>query len=187
MRLDSRIAKSGLRYIYDSLHTNLWDRNIRGKGLNYLFQCGLATLSLIVIFVVEDALLNAAIVVAVASTAFIIFVIPNSIAATPRKVIGGHLVAVIVGTAFSLVLQMPILETFTAEPRILFDVLAAICVGVSILVMVVTNSEHPPAAGTALGLIIQDSSWAAVGFILVSAILLSLLRIILRPKLIDLL
>ena len=128
MRLSSRSAKTGLHQIYDSVRESIWDRNLRGKVKNYLFQCGLATLTLIVIFLIEDAVLNAAIVVAVASTAFIIFVIPNSIAATPRKVIGGHVVAVIVGTSFSLLLLVPVISSFTSDSRILLDILAAVCV-----------------------------------------------------------
>ena len=40
---------------------------------------------------------RAAIVAAVASSAFTVFVFPESLASTPRKVIGGHAVAVISG------------------------------------------------------------------------------------------
>ena len=53
--------------------------------------------------------------------------------------------------------------------------------------MVVTNTEHPEAAGTALGLVIHDWTWSAVAFIMVSALVLSLIRIALRPRLVDLL
>ena len=53
--------------------------------------------------------------------------------------------------------------------------------------MVVTNTEHPAAAGTALGLVIHDWTWSAVAFIMVSALVLSLIRIALRPRLVDLL
>ena len=53
--------------------------------------------------------------------------------------------------------------------------------------MAVTNTEHPPAAGTALGLVIVGWSWSAVLFIMSSAVILSLIRLILRPRLINLL
>ena len=76
---------------------NLFDRNLPGRAHNYIIQCGLASLSLFLILLVEDAVFRAAIVVAVASTACTIFVFPNSIASTPRKVIGGHVVAVVAG------------------------------------------------------------------------------------------
>ena len=38
------------------------------------------------------------------------------------------------------------------------------------------STEHPPAAGTALGLVIHGWSWSAVVFILSSALILSVLR-----------
>ena len=53
--------------------------------------------------------------------------------------------------------------------------------------MVVTNTEHPPAAGTALGLVIHDWSWPAEAFIMISALVLSFIRMALRPRLVDLL
>ncbi len=134
-----------------------------------------------------DILLRAAIVVGVASSAFTIFVIPESIAATPRKVVGGHLVAGLAGAAISFILQVPGLEIYAIETRYVLDVAAALSVGIGIFLMVVTNTEHPPAAGTSLGLVIYGFDWASVAFIILSAVLLSLVRIILRPRMINLL
>ena len=134
-----------------------------------------------------DILLRAAIVVGVASSAFTIFVIPESIAATPRKVVGGHLVAGLAGAAISFILQTPGLEIYAIETRYVLDVAAALSVGIGIFLMVVTNTEHLPAAGTSLGLVIYGFDWASVAFIILSAVLLSLVRIILRPRMINLL
>ena len=58
------------------------DVKARSRLPSYLFQCGLVTASLLIILLVEDALLKAAIVVAVASTAFTVFVVPDSAAST---------------------------------------------------------------------------------------------------------
>ena len=63
--------------------------------------------ALLVIPLVIDAALQAAIVVAVASTAFIVFVAPHSNAASPRRVVGGHIVSVIVGAFFSAAFLAP--------------------------------------------------------------------------------
>ena len=132
-------------------------------------------------------MLRAAIVVAIASTAFIIFVVPDSVAATPRKVIGGHIVAVLVASAVSGVLNIPGVEELAEDVRYIDDIAAALSVGLSILVMVVTDTEHPPAAGTALGLVIPGWTRTAVVFIISGALALSLIRIVLRPKLVNLL
>ena len=154
---------------------------------NYLFQSGMATVSLIVILLVEDAFLRAAIVVAVASSAFTIFIVPNSIAASPRRVIGGHAVAVVAGGIFSSVLLIPIVESAAEASRLPVDMMAALSVGVGMLAMAITNTQHPPAAGTALGLVIQSWSWSAVLFIMSSAVILSVIRLILKGRLINLL
>lgn len=165
----------------------LLDRNLRYRQPQYLFQCGLVTASLIVILLVEDVLLRAAIVVAIASTAFIVFVVPHSVASTPRRVIGGHLVAVAVGSLLSAFLNTPGVDTLAEESRYLPEVTAALSVGLSTLLMVATDTEHPPAAGTALGLVIPGWSWGAVVFIVGGAVILSTMRIALRLRLVNLL
>ena len=60
------------------------------------FQCGLATAALFIILLVEDAVLRAAIVVAVASTAFTIFVFPNNLA-YPRDIRLGGAITICAG------------------------------------------------------------------------------------------
>ena len=120
--------------------------------------------------------------VGVASSAFTIFVIPESVAATPRKVIGG-----LIGACLSYIFQNPGLVIYASETRYLVDIAAALSVGIGIFFMVVTNTEHPPAAGTSLGLVIYGFDWTSVVFIISSAILLSLVRIVLKPRMINLL
>ena len=125
--------------------------------------------------------------VGIASSAFTVFVIPDSVAATPRKVIGGHFVAGIVGAVISLSIQSTGLNSLAEETRYFIDIAAALSVGIGIFVMVVTNTEHPPAAGTSLGLVFYGFDWTSMVFILLSALLLSLVRVALRPKMINLL
>ena len=86
------------------LFGNVIDRTLLGSAHNHILRCGLGSLSLFLILLVEDALIEAAIVVAMASTAFTIFVYPNSLAFTPRKVVGGHTVAVLSGAAMPAIL-----------------------------------------------------------------------------------
>ena len=165
----------------------LLDRNFKQRLPKYLFQCGLATLALIIILLIQDAVLRAAIVVAIASTVFIVFIIPDSVAATPRKVIGGHVVAVIIGSILFAILSIPAIDAVIKGSSYIIDLIAALSVGLSILLMVMTDTEHPPAAGTALGLIIPGWSWSAVVFIICGALILSMMRLVLRPKLVNLL
>ena len=169
----------------------LVDRRIRRRWKNYLFQCGISTLALMMILLVVDVVFQAAIVVAIASTAFIIFVMPHSTASNPRRVVGGHVVGVIVGWCSTLVLAL-LGEDIASQSRIALNIIAAASVGVSIFIMVVTDTNHPPAAGTALGLTIGEGSlgegtFLTILFILVGTVILSTVHRILRPKLINLL
>ena len=186
MALGSNKPRS-LRTRYRLFARRLWDTRFRSRAPNYLLQCGLATVSLFLILLIQDAVLRAAIVVAVASTAFTIFVVPHSVASSPRRVIGGHAMAVATGSLFSALLLVPELATSSEGMRYLRDGMAALSVGSAMFLMVITDTEHPPAAGTAFGLVIHDWSWPSIGFIMASAMVLSFVRLMLRSRLVNLL
>ena len=169
------------------LQGRLIDRRFRRHWKNYLFQCVLATLTLLVILLVVDVVLRAAIVVAIASTAFIIFVAPHSQASSPRRVIGGHVVAVLVGAVVSLLYLVPGWGEMAMTSNLGRDLVAVVAVGFSILLMVLTNTEHPPAAGTALGLGVAGWDPSAILFVLLAAIALSITHRLLRSRLQNLL
>ena len=165
----------------------LFDRNLKPRLKNYAFQCTLATISLVIILLVHNTLFSQAIVVSIASTAFTIFVFPDSIASTPRRVIGGQLVAILAGSFFLAILQAPAIETVASGERLVPSIAAGLAVGLGILIMVATNTEHPPAAGVALGIVIDPWQWSAIAFVLIGALALSTIRAILRPKMVNLL
>ena len=98
------------------LSGNVIDRNLPGRAHNCTPQCGLGSLPLFLVLLVEDALIEVAIVVAVASTAFTIFVYPNSIASTPRRVLGGHIIAVLSGAAMATILLFCLWTTQRRTP-----------------------------------------------------------------------
>ena len=87
----------------------LLDRNLKIRRFNYLSQCGLAAVSLMVILVVEDVVFSGAIVAAVALSAFTVLVFPNGLASTPRKVVGSHAVALDAGAIVTAILALPII------------------------------------------------------------------------------
>ena len=53
--------------------------------------------------------------------------------------------------------------------------------------MVLTNTEHPPAAGTALGLDVEGWTPSAVLFVLLGVVMLSVVHMLLRLRLTNLL
>jgi CBS-domain-containing membrane protein len=81
------------------------------------------------------------------------------------------------GSAFTLV---------SPESIFLQDATYALAVGGAMLVMSTTNTEHPPAAGTALGVAMGGSAWRLLLGVVVGAAVLALIHRLLRPVLRDL-
>lgn len=162
---------------------DLLDRKLnRHTFLNYLCQSLLAVFVLMVILYVLDVAVHATIVAAMGSTAFIVFAMPHSITARPRNVIGGHLMGVLAG-ALCVLLLGSLSQLRARLGEVLYILPYSLSVGLSILAMVISDTEHPPAAGTALGIVVSPWSWRIVVFILASAVLLSLAKWILRYRL----
>lgn len=81
----------------------LLDRNFLRRPKRYVLQSVLATLTIAAVIAVQDSVSNVALTSAMAASAFIVFQMPHSRFARPRRVIGGHFVAVIVGLAAAFV------------------------------------------------------------------------------------
>ena len=164
-----------------ALESRLLDRRLRHHPRSYIFQSALCMLALLAIILVLDVVLQAAIVVGVASSAFIVFMLPHSRASSPRRVIGGHAVAVAVGTGLALLYTVPGWGDLAVMSPAFQNLIAVLAVGLGFLVMILTNTEHPPAAGTALGLVVADWTFSAALFVLVGMLMLSSIHILLRP------
>ena len=119
---------------------------------------------------------HAVVISSIGATAFIVFVMPRSIVARPKNVIGGHLIGLFSGSLCSMI----------PHPPPSHAVVYSLAVGISILAMVITNTEHPPASGTALGVVMRGFSPRVAAAVLTSSVLLSLAHHLLRPLLRDL-
>lgn len=64
--------------------------------------------------------------------------------------------------------------------------MGAISVGLSIFLMVITDTEHPPAAGLALAFVLNTWNLKTVIFVVFAAVLLSLVKHLFRNRLKDL-
>ena len=116
---------------------------------------------------------NPVVVASIGATAFIVFAMPNNVAAEPKRIIGGHLVGFFVGSCFAVFPFMDILF-FKA-------VWFSASVGITILLMVVLDFEHPPAAGTALGMALVGYSSSSASTILISVVILALIGFFAKP------
>jgi hypothetical protein len=80
----------------------------------------------------------------------------------------------------------PLLDAVSGR-EIATDILAALAVGATMLVMAITNTEHPPAAGTALGLSLSPWDGEAALSVLVMVLMLIAIQRAVRGRLINLL
>ena len=137
----------------------------------YLWQSFMATVALfILVLVLKDKMV---VISAMGATAFIVFAMPTAVSAKTRNVLGGHLVGLASGTIFY----------FATLPYFLEYPLA---VGIAFFVMVALDVEHPPAAGTALAVVINEVSPDVFVTIMLGALVLSQCRYYLRHHLKDL-
>ena len=138
----------------------------------YLLQSLLAAIALLILILVLDKG-KMVVISAMGATSFILFAMPTSVSAKTRNVVGGHLVGLISGTIFY----------FTNLP---YFVEYPCAVGIAIFLMVALDVEHPPAAGTALAVVINEVSPDVFVTIMASAVVLSQFRYYLRHYLKDL-
>ena len=143
---------------------------------HYLLQSLFATVTVFIVLYFLS-LQNAVIIASIGATAFIVFAMPDYLTAHPRNVIGGHLVGLFWGFVFSLIPHATVFGSLISY---------SMAVGLSIFTMVVTDTEHPPAAGTALGVAITGMSPSVLVAVILSIVLLSLIHRIFKPYLRDL-
>ncbi|MDD4858616.1 MAG: HPP family protein [Dehalococcoidales bacterium] len=131
---------------------------------HYVYQSLLATVVLAIVLAVLRAE-HAVVVASIGATAFIVFTMPGLSTARPRRIIGGHIIGLIIG---SLCFLFP--HASTASSIIVYSA----SVGISMFLMVALDAEHPPASGTALGVAISGFSPAIILTVLTASILLAL-------------
>lgn len=162
------------------------DNSFKGTFKNYIIQSLLATVALAIILYFVKVLTHAAIVASLGASTFIVFAMPHWVTAQPRRLIGGHVVGILSGTfCYYVFLTGPIGRLVTNWEFATLGVYA-LAVGLSLFLMALTNTEHPPAAGTALGIVIQPWSYQIVIFVVVSVISLAIIKRLLRRYLRDL-
>jgi CBS-domain-containing membrane protein len=152
------------------------DREFRQHWKNYVMQSLLATTSIFIVLYFLS-LQHAVIIASIGATAFIVFAMPDNITAQARNVIGGQLVGLFFGFLFSLFPQSTLIYSILVY---------SLAVGATIFTMVVIDTEHPPAAGTALGVAMTGISVDVFIAVTMSIILLSLIHKFFKPYLRDL-
>ena len=143
---------------------------------NYVYQSLAATIATMIILLALS-LENAVVVASIAASIFIVFTMPNAISARKRAIIGGHWIGLFFGSVWTLIPQ---------PYHFISIIVFSFAVGTTMLAMVIFDMEHPPAAGTALGVAITGFSWEVGIAVITSTILLAIIRTVFRSYLKDL-
>ena len=163
------------------LETRLGGENIK----RYAIQCSLATVVVLILLFVLDAVTQTVLIAAFGASTFIAFAVPRSLHSSPRYLIGGYVVGMFAGTVMSsLLTALGFTDiVFGHWVMILFGALAT---GIAMFLMVITRTEHPPAAALALGLVLNEWDGLTLLVILIGVAALSFIKRLVLPLLMDL-
>ena len=161
----------------------LIDDRFREDPIHYVLQTLLAFVAIAGVVVVMGVVTSGTVVAALGASAFIVFAMPHHKTATPRCLVGGHAICVAIGLICSIPVRVaPTLSTHEVG----LGLIAAAAVALSIFAMVVTDTEHPPAAGNALAFAIAPVVCDHILFTLGAVLLLAMVRRLLLGWLRDL-
>ena len=140
---------------------------------NYVYQSLAATIATMTILLALS-LENAVVVASIAASIFIVFTMPNAISARKRAILGGHWIGLALGSFWAI---------FPQPYHLITILVLSLAVGTTMLAMVIFDVEHPPAAGTALGVAMTGFSWNIGIAVITSTILLVIIRTVFKPYL----
>ncbi len=161
------------------------DRHFRRENLKrYALQCGLAGLVVFVLLLVLDSVTQTVLIAALGASTFIAFAVPRSLHSGPRHMIGGYVVGILAGSLMStLKTSIDVSASVDYAAMIIFG---AIAISLAMFTMVVTRTEHPPAAALALGLVLNEWTSLTLLVVLAGVIGLSIIKQLILPSLLDL-
>lgn len=159
------------------------DEKFRKNLTGDILQCALATITVFIVLMVLDVMTNPVIIAALGSSAFIAFTMPEAHVSK----IGGYIVGVVAGCICHYLSLWSLMTWVTFIHESSHVVFGAMAVGLAIFVMVITGTAHPPAAGLALGLILNEWSTLTIVLVFVGIISLSVIKSVLKPVLKNLL
>ncbi len=164
---------------------NLEDRVGNERVRRYILQCALATVFVLALLLLLDAVTQTVLIAALGASTFIAFAVPRSLQSGPRYLIGGYIVGITIGCLMGTLdaamhFSDPIL---THAVMVLFGALAT---GLTMFTMVITKTEHPPAAALALGLVLNEWSLLTIVVVFAGVMALSICKQLVLPILLDL-
>ncbi|MCK4850215.1 MAG: HPP family protein [Phycisphaerae bacterium] len=164
-----------------------FDRRFSKNKLRYLLQCILATASAMLVLMLLNTIVNKVVIASLGASCFIAFCVPHHRASSPRFLIGGYIVGIAAGTLCYWLAKVPWPDSVNFLQSHSDVIFGGLAIGLAMFGMVVTNTEHPPAASLALGLVLSEWHLVTVAVALLEIVMLCILKKLLKPILINLL
>ena len=164
----------------------LIDQGFVENPLRYIGQATLAMVSLLIALFVSDAVQSTVSIATLGASTFIAFTMPYKRMSEPRLLIGGYIIGTATGyLSYAVAVWTGLTEGGVVVPRAM-PFFGAVAAGLAIFLMVILDTEHPPAAGLALGYVVNGGSLGKVVALIVAIVLVAALKTLLKPMLIDL-
>ena len=162
----------------------LLDAKFRNNKLKYIAQATMAGLAVGMALLFFDVVHQPAIIASFGASAFVAFTVPGQKFSGPRYLVGGYLIGVLVGGSVHFLTDVPV-DFYFAE-KALYIVSGGIAVGIAMFLMAITNTEHAPATGIALGLVINDWTYRTIIMVIAGIIVISIIQRLMRFWMMDL-
>lgn len=147
-------------------------------------QCGMAGGVVLLLLLVLDVVTQTVLIASLGASAFIAFAVPRSLLSGHRHMIGGYVVGMLVGVA------MATLNNWIDPPggwdHAVMVLFGAVAISAAMFLMVLSRTEHPPAAALALGLVLNEWTITTLFVVLAGVVLLSVIKRLVLPILLDL-
>lgn len=164
------------------------DEKFRNNKARYLFQCSLITVSVLILLLLMDIISDRVIVASLGASSFIAFTMPHTHVSSPRFLIAGYIIGIFSAWICAKISYFLVGNQQYIAYQISYHIIfGALAVGLSVFLMVVFNSEHPPAAALALGLIMDGCPPVSIIVSLTGIVALCLIKAALKRFMINLL
>ncbi len=162
------------------------DSKFKSYPAKYVFQTLMTVAASFIILILLDAIAEAVVIASFGASTFIIFTMPHMSNSSPRRILGGNLAGTLVALAIHL---LEIAATGFEIPwsrNTSLALMGSLAIGISMFLMVITNTEHPPASGLALGLTLDGFNLRTAVITLVGVFIVFSVKQVLKRHLIDL-
>ncbi|MFC2061413.1 HPP family protein [Elusimicrobiota bacterium] len=164
---------------------DILDKEFKKNPKPFYFQCGLAMITMIGVLLFLDVLTHTALIASLGATVFTVFTMPGSLSARARNLLGGYAIGITCGVVCGFLSNNAVADMlFTQEGS--FILFAALSVGAAIFLMVITDTEHAPAAGISLGLVLNPWNLNTIVFIMGAVLFIAIVKKALHSHLKDL-